>query len=102
MSIYAEGHRLKSALQCLDLFEKFGLQPDLVSYTILIKMYCETKRINEAFDIYRKMKEAKIEADSKVFANLIEGCVKTEHFPTALKLLRLMKAKGESHHFTKP
>lgn len=51
-------------------------QPDVISYSALIKGFCSQGHISRGFELYSEMESRGIQPDAIVFNTLLEGCSK--------------------------
>jgi len=70
-------------------------EPDIVTYSTLVKGFCNCGALDRAMEILKEMQsDGKFQPDEVMFNSLLDGCAK-EHRPTeAMKLLDDMKAAG--------
>jgi pentatricopeptide repeat protein len=70
-------------------------EPDIVTYSTLVKGFCNSGALDRGLEILRDMQsDGKLQPDEMLFNSLLDGCAK-EHRPAdALELLENMKAVG--------
>eukprot|EP00339_Tiarina_fusa_P023090 CAMPEP_0117085128 /NCGR_PEP_ID=MMETSP0472-20121206/59878_1 /TAXON_ID=693140 ORGANISM="Tiarina fusus, Strain LIS" /NCGR_SAMPLE_ID=MMETSP0472 /ASSEMBLY_ACC=CAM_ASM_000603 /LENGTH=344 /DNA_ID=CAMNT_0004814327 /DNA_START=98 /DNA_END=1129 /DNA_ORIENTATION=- len=92
ISVYAEALRLRQVEALMPLFDEFGLKPIPSTYTMLLKMYSKTRRVEQCFDVYRQMKQHDIIPDKFGWRHLLNVCARTKYYANGFKILRLMIA----------
>lgn len=70
----------------------FSIQPDLISYSTMIKGFCKEKNIEEAFKLLEVMNQSGIKADEVLYNSLLDGCCKANEIEMALKVYSNMCA----------
>merc|ERR1719478_522872 len=81
------------ASELLEDMRKANMEPDLISYSTLIKGYCLEGSIDRAFSVLHKMKaEGKLRADEIMYNSILDGCAKQQRVEEALKVLKEMEA----------
>merc|ERR1719311_123332 len=70
-------------------------EPDIVTYSTIVKGYCNSGALDKALDIIKDMRaDGNLAPDEVLYNSLLDGCAK-EHRPNeALKLLDDMKKAG--------
>lgn len=72
-----------------------GIQPNLISYSAILKGYCQDNRLDMAFDILGTMKQSKqVAPDEIVFNCLLDGCARQGLFERGLAVLKEMEEAG--------
>merc|ERR1719436_2016012 len=71
-----------------------GVNPDLITYSILIKANCDSHRLEEAFKLLESMLECGLRPDEVVFNNLLGGCCKESNAELGKRLYKDMIAGG--------
>lgn len=68
-------------------------QPDLITYSTVIKGYARAKQMDKVFDIYNFLKENsdQFKLDEVVFNIVLDGCAKTNNFKKAMEIYDDMK-----------
>jgi len=58
-----------------------GLEPNIVTYSTIIKGYCLVKRLDKAMELLHEMKQSsRYRADEITYNTLIDGCARFGHF----------------------
>merc|ERR1719183_1358240 len=71
------------------------VEPDIVTYSTIVKGFCNSGSLDRALEILREMKTSgKYEADELMYNSLLDGCAKEHRPDDALKLLGDMKKSG--------
>ncbi len=55
-----------------------SLEPDLITYSTLIKGLCKSGQIHKAIALYEEMRTKGLELDEVLFNSLLDGCVKCD------------------------
>lgn len=72
-------------------------QPDLITYSTVIKGYCKMKNIEKVLDIYNFLQsKEEFEIDEVMFNTILDGLLKSEKYHEALKIYEHMKNKKTS------
>lgn len=72
-----------------------NIEPNLVTYSTIIKGYCTEGRMNQAFELFETMKKAKgLQPDEIAFNTLIDGCGKRGLYEQGMRVLEEMLAAG--------
>ena len=82
--------------KALEVFQEMkanaSCQPDLITYSTLIKGFCRDRRIEEALKLFKEMEEnTGIVPDEVLYNSLLDGCCKANHLDLALKAYSNMK-----------
>ncbi|KAN0023362.1 hypothetical protein ACTFIU_011532 [Dictyostelium citrinum] len=76
------------------LYQKNNIQPDKISYGIMIKMYVDHKRFEKALELLHQMKNNGVEADYYIYLTLLHGSAKVGYAKTCLKIANEMNRLG--------
>ncbi|KAI9357020.1 hypothetical protein DFJ73DRAFT_657386 [Zopfochytrium polystomum] len=86
MDAYANVGDIKNAAQ---IFQRIriskSMQPDVVSFSILIKACVTGLDLAGAFKVYNNMKQRGIAPNLPIYTTLIKGCIKSDDLPRAWK-----------------
>jgi len=75
--------------------EKVGVQPNLITYSAMIKGYCRMRDIQKAFDILNHMRrEGGVRPDEITYNSLLDGCAQNNLVEEGMKLLEEMQQEG--------
>jgi len=81
--------RIPSLLKDIDAQ---GLQCGLVTYSAILKGYCQTNRIDDAFELVNDMmKTTNLEPDEIMYNTLLDGCARQGLYDRGMALLAKMK-----------
>jgi len=70
-------------------------EPDIITYSTLVKGYCQSGDVDRAFQVLEEMKhDNKFAPDEIMYNSLLDGCAKQHRVDDALRLLEEMKASG--------
>merc|ERR1719159_1176901 len=74
---FARASQTDKAMEIYEYMRKEkSVEPDLVTFSILIKANCDTGRMEEALRLLEALSELGSQPDEIVFNNLLNGCVK--------------------------
>ena len=80
--------------QLLQDMVKDGLEPNLVTYSTILKGYCQNK-LGKAFELLQEMKRStKYRPDEITYNTLIDGCARHGLYDKGVLLLREMQEAG--------
>merc|ERR1719215_1509309 len=80
--------------QLLQDMVKDGLEPNLVTYSTILKGYCQNK-LGKAFELLQEMKQStKYRPDEITYNTLIDGCARHCLYDKGVLLLREMQEAG--------
>jgi len=69
-------------------------QPDLITYSTVIKGYARAKDMEKVFDIYQFLNSINnFQLDEVIYNSILDGCAKTGSFERALEIYDDMKKK---------
>ena len=67
-------------------------QPDLITYSTVIKGYAKEGDMKKVFDIYQFLKNGNdFKLDEVIYNSILDGCVKQNHFDKAIEIYSDMK-----------
>merc|ERR1719263_2280269 len=70
------------------------VQPDLVTFSVLMKANCDANRLDEAFILLDTMLKRGLSPDEVIFNNLLAGCAKAANGELANRIYMDMIASG--------
>merc|ERR1719298_304333 len=72
-----------------------GVEPDVITYSTIVKGYCLSGDVDRAFQVLEEMKrDGKYVPDEIMYNSLLDGCAKQHRTEHALQLLEQMKERG--------
>merc|ERR550514_1900105 len=72
-----------------------AVEPDIITYSTIVKGYCQSGDVDRAFQVLEEMKrDSKFAPDEILYNSLLDGCAKQHRVDEALSLLADMKASG--------
>jgi len=71
-----------------------GSSPDLITFSTLLKGYCQAGELDKAFMVLEAIRERGLPCDELVFNTLIDGCVKIGDLTAGLGLFEEMLGDG--------
>jgi pentatricopeptide repeat protein len=74
LDVAVKSRDLELAREYFDDLHDKGITPDLITYSILIKGYCQQKNSYEAVELLKQMISEKLTPDLPIFNNLLETC----------------------------
>merc|ERR1719410_505159 len=81
--------------QVLQDMAKDGFEPNIVTYSTILKGYCQENRLEKAFELLQVMKRStKYRPDEITYNTLIAGCAKYGLYDRGVLLLREMQEAG--------
>merc|ERR1719356_1666901 len=93
----AKACAMKKASQLLEEMGQSSAEPDLITYSTLIKGFCAEGDVDRAFHILDRMKrDDKFSPDEIMYNSILDGCSKQQRVDDALRLLDDMKSRGVS------
>merc|ERR1719201_748457 len=79
----------------LGAMDKEGTNPDLVTYSTLVKGYSLAGDVNRGFKVLEEMKSSgELKPDEIMCNSLLDGCAREHRVDEALQLLEDMQANG--------
>merc|ERR1719313_2510325 len=73
------------------------VEPDIITYSTIVKGYCQSGDVARAFEVLKEMKgDGKYTPDEIMYNSLLDGCAKQNLVQDALWLLEDMKETGVS------
>merc|ERR1719311_1585858 len=73
------------------------VEPDIITYSTIVKGYCQSGDVARAFEVLKEMKgDGKYAPDEIMYNSLLDGCAKQNLVQDALWLLEDMKDSGVS------
>jgi len=92
---FARAGQVDQAVQIYEEMRKErSMQPDVITFSILIKANCDVGRLEEALKMLLAMKEAGLKPDEVVFNNLLGGCINDCKLELAKDLYKEMIASN--------
>lgn len=67
-----------------------NVEPDLITYSTLLKGYCHTGEMDKALQVSETIKERGLRRDELVYNTLMDGCVKANDISTGVGLFEEM------------
>ncbi|KMZ58545.1 hypothetical protein ZOSMA_76G01000 [Zostera marina] len=90
MTALSEQGKIKEAHRMFNLFVKYGQNPDIVAYSILLKSYILSGQLDSSVKIWSLMIIKGISPDVYCYNILINGYCKNQQLDKALNLLKVM------------
>ena len=71
------------------------VEPDIITYSTIVKGYCLEGDVDRAFQVLGDMKsDGKFQPDEIMYNSILDGCAKQHRTEEALKVLEEMKGSG--------
>jgi pentatricopeptide repeat protein len=81
--------------QILEDMKGSAVEPDIITYSTIVKGYCQCGDVDKAFKVLEEMKsDGKFAPDEILYNSLLDGCAKQHRVDEALRLLEDMNAQG--------
>merc|ERR1719450_2050973 len=81
--------------QILEDMKASGNKPNVITYSTMLKGYCQNGNIQAAFKILEQMKsDDQLKPDEITYNSLLDGCAQNNLFDEGLKLLDQMQREG--------
>jgi pentatricopeptide repeat protein len=79
----------------LESMEKQNIQPNLITYGIVIKGYCQENRLTEALQVWETMlSTTKYQPDEIMYNTILDGCARKGLYERGMTLLAEMRTSG--------
>mmetsp|Transcript_92026 Transcript_92026/g.238425 ORF Transcript_92026/g.238425 Transcript_92026/m.238425 type:complete len:1020 (+) Transcript_92026:84-3143(+) len=79
----------------LEQMSKDGIEPNVITYSTVIKGYCQDNRVDKAFEVLEDMKRsADFTPDEVTYNTLLDGCARYGMLDRGMALLRNMEGAG--------
>merc|ERR1719324_1691509 len=79
----------------LDTMMGQGLQPNLITYGIVIKGYCQENRLEEALQVWESMvSTTDFQPDEIMYNTILDGCARKGLYERGMTLLGEMRKSG--------
>eukprot|EP00933_Yihiella_yeosuensis_P071182 TRINITY_DN79387_c0_g1_i1.p1 TRINITY_DN79387_c0_g1~~TRINITY_DN79387_c0_g1_i1.p1 ORF type:complete len:954 (+),score=224.23 TRINITY_DN79387_c0_g1_i1:150-3011(+) len=76
---------------------KTGIEPNVITYSTVLKGYCSANRLDEAFMILEEMKRnSNLRPDEVTYNTLLDGCARQGLFDRGMSVLTEMRTAGVS------
>jgi pentatricopeptide repeat protein len=77
-----------------DMFQR-GIEPNLITYSSILKGYCQDNNLDRALDLLEHMKQAsQFKPDEVTYNTLLDGCARQGLYDRGMLLLEEMEAAG--------
>merc|ERR1719373_1037055 len=91
----AKACSMSKASQLLEDMGDSGAEPDIITYSTLVKGYCAEGDVDRAFHILDEMKrDNKFSPDEIMYNSILDGCAKQHRVDDALRMLDEMKSNS--------
>merc|ERR1719428_181721 len=86
---------MDQASRLLEDMREACVEPDIITYSTIVKGYCLEGDVDRAFHVLEEMKgDEKFAPDEIMYNSILDGCAKQHRVEDALKLLEEMKSTG--------
>merc|ERR1719213_37554 len=81
--------------QLLEDMKAVHVEPDIITYSTIVKGYCLSGDVDRAFQVLEEMKrDGRFVPDQILYNSLLDGCAKEHRVDEALQLLEEMRKNG--------
>merc|ERR550532_576334 len=88
---------MSHASELLDDMKSCSIEPDIITYSTIVKGYCLEGDVDRAFHVLEEMKsDEKFVPDEIMYNSILDGCAKQHRVDDALRILEEMKGAGVS------
>mmetsp|Transcript_19811 Transcript_19811/g.27664 ORF Transcript_19811/g.27664 Transcript_19811/m.27664 type:complete len:448 (+) Transcript_19811:109-1452(+) len=95
LSVYATAMTVNRAEEVWKtIFSEHNTEPDEHSYNIMINMYCRSKKLPQALELFFEMKKKGMQPNERTFKNLLAPCATTQFVDAGMKIVTLMINHG--------
>ncbi|RIA85100.1 hypothetical protein C1645_831312 [Glomus cerebriforme] len=94
MNGYVKEKKLEKTLHLLELMQRSGIKPNLITYNLLLHLFAILKAQNEAEQTFKDMKEAGIFPDHSSYHGVILSCAKNNDYEKCFYYLEHMIRYG--------
>ncbi|KAM9996236.1 hypothetical protein ACTFIY_002428 [Dictyostelium cf. discoideum] len=95
LKVLAHSCRIYRTREVFDTeYAKHNIKPDIFTYGIIIKMYVDHRRLENALEILHQMKTNGVEGDYYIYLTLMHGTAKVGYAKTCLKIANEMNRLG--------
>ena len=92
MDAYANANDVEKTIQVYKkMKEEEGLEPDIYSYSTLIKAFIQSNQLEDAFIIFDKMKHSDMIPTQPIFSKIISGCIQANKIDRAWQVFDSMR-----------
>merc|ERR1719222_499225 len=93
----AKSCAMSKASQMLEDMAEACVEPDIITYSTIIKGYCVEGDLDRAFQVLNDMKsDGAFTPDEIMYNSILDGCAKQHRVEDALRTLDEMKSRGVS------
>lgn len=94
LSAYVNASDMDGANSFFTRLKQDGLQPNVVTYGILMKGYAKVNNLEQMMDAYQEMKLSSIKANQTIFTTLMDAYGKNKDFGSAVVWYKEMESYG--------
>merc|ERR1719221_1027350 len=79
----------------LDDMAKLKIEPNVITYSTILKGYCQENRLDQAFDLLEDMKKTRqFTPDEIAYNTLLDGCARHGYYDKGMAVLKDMQVTG--------
>jgi pentatricopeptide repeat protein len=93
IDVCVRAHDMDSALRYFEELKK-SFEPDLITYSTLIKGYCFNKQIEDAIQALNEMLSKSVTPDEPIFNLIMDSSADLQHYKLGLSVHEIMKKSG--------
>jgi len=95
VDVCARNGEIARAGALLEDMVKQGIEPNLVTYSTILKGYCQENRLDKAFALMETMKKsASLKPDEMVYNTLLDGCARQKLYTRGMAVFKEMQDVG--------
>ncbi|KAI9243747.1 hypothetical protein BDA99DRAFT_316006 [Phascolomyces articulosus] len=92
MDAYANTNDVEKTIEVYQrIKEDKDLQPDVYTYSTLIKAFIQSNHLDDAFIIFDRMKQSSMIPTQPIFSNMISGCIQANEIDRAWEVFDSMR-----------
>lgn len=85
---------LKNQEKIFEEMRASGVEPDLITFSTMIKGYCKQGHLSKSFYMLEMMTQANIVPDEVLYNSLLDGCARSNEVKLGFKVFDSMQQKG--------
>merc|ERR1719492_671590 len=95
IDLCARSSKMSYVPELLEEMSKAGVDPNIVTYSTIVKGHCQENRMDRALELLEVMKQTKqFKPDEITYNTLIDGCARSGLYERGLALLQEMQTSG--------
>jgi len=91
----ARNWEMRSVPKILQDMDKQNIRPNLITYSAILKGYCQENKIDKAYELLESMRQStEFHPDEIMYNSLLDGCARQGMYDRGLLLLKDMQQDG--------